>query len=83
MTKDKIYSELTDIMRDVLMLDDLVLTPELSAEDVEGWDSFKMIEIIVAVESHFNFKVHSKQLDRLESVGDLVTLIAAAKEHAS
>ncbi len=83
MTKDQIYQELTDIMRDVLMQDDLILTPELSADQVEGWDSFKMIEIIVAVESHFRLKVQSKQLDSLETVGDLVTLIHAGKEHAA
>ena len=62
-------------MRDVLMNDDLELNPKLSAKDVEGWDSFKMIEIVMAVESHFGIKVPSQQLDKLENVGDLVGLI--------
>jgi acyl carrier protein len=42
-----------------------------------------MIEIIVAVESHFGLKVKSKELDDLENVGDLVTLIRKAKSAAS
>lgn len=79
MTEEQIYQELTDIIRDVLMQDDLVLTPTLTARQVEGWDSFKMIEIIMAVEAHFGIKVPSKQLDSLEKVGDLVDLIKAAK----
>jgi acyl carrier protein len=79
MTDDEIYPQLTDIFRDVLMNDDLVLTPELTAKQVEGWDSFKMIEIVMAVESHFDLKVQSKQLDSLENVGDLVALIRTAK----
>ncbi len=76
MTDQKeIYARLTDIMRDVLMQDDLVLRPDLSAHDVEGWDSFKMIEIVMAVEAEFQIKVPSQKLDALENVGDLVALI--------
>ena len=79
MTQAEIYEQLTEIMRDVLMQDDLVLRPDLSADQVEGWDSFKMIEIVMAVETRFGVKVQSKQLDSLERVGDLVDLIERQK----
>ena len=79
MTQAEIYAQLTEIMRDVLMQDDLVLRPDLTADQVEGWDSFKMIEIVMAVESGFGVKVQSKQLDSLEKVGDLVDLIEQQK----
>ena len=75
-----VYSELTTIMRDVLMRDDLVLSPGLTAKQVEGWDSFKMIEIVLAVEAHFRIRVPSQEVDRLETVGDLATLIIARRE---
>ncbi|MCQ8242169.1 acyl carrier protein [Rhizosaccharibacter radicis] len=83
MTDADIYPPLTDIMRDVLMQDDLELSPELSAKDVEGWDSFKMIEIIMAVEAQFGIKVPSQQLDKLENVGDLVKVISERAKVAS
>ncbi len=83
MTDGEIYEQLTEIIRDVLMNFDLVLRPDLTANEVEGWNSYKMIEIIVAVESHFGLKVKSKELDNLENVGDLVTLIRNAKSGAS
>ena len=79
MTQAEIYQQLTEIMRDVLMHDDLVLRPDLTADQVEGWDSFKMIEIVMAVEAQFGIKVQSKQLDSLEKVGDLVALIERQK----
>jgi acyl carrier protein len=79
MTDGEIYEQLTEIIRDVLMNFDLVLRPDLTANEVDGWNSFKMIEIIVAVESHFGLKVKSKDLDEMENVGDLVTLIRKAK----
>ena len=62
---------------------DLVLRPDLTAKEVDGWDSYKMIEIILAVESHFGLKVKSKELDDLENVGDLVALIRKPKSAAS
>jgi acyl carrier protein len=83
MTDAEIYEQLTEIIRDVLMDFDLVLRPDLTAKEVDGWDSYKMIEILVAVESHFGLKVKSKELDDMENVGDLVTLIRKAKSVAS
>jgi acyl carrier protein len=74
-TEAEIYDALTEIFQDVFMRDDLALTPVLSAKDVEGWDSFKMIEIIMAVEERFSIKMTTLELDNLQSVGDLATVI--------
>ena len=75
MNSDQVYASLTEIFQDVFMRDDIVLSPELTADQVEGWDSFKMIEIIMAVEESFSFKVPTKDLDNLANVGDLARLI--------
>ena len=72
----EIYSALTEIFHEVFMREDLVLTPVLSAKDVDGWDSFKLVEIIIATQEHFGIKLHTRDLDRLQNVGDLVTAIA-------
>ena len=47
MTELDIYRALTEIMHDVFLRDDIVLTPTLAAKDVAGWDSFKQIEIVI------------------------------------
>jgi acyl carrier protein len=77
MTEPEIYETLTPIFRDVFLRDDLDLSPELSAKDVPDWDSFKQIEIIIAVEEHFGIKFRTPEMDSLNNVGDLVHLIAA------
>jgi len=79
-TDSEIYQQLTEIFKDIFMRDEIQLTPDLTADDVEDWDSFKMIEIVMAIESQFGVKVKSKQLDSLECVGDLVRLIRAGTE---
>jgi acyl carrier protein len=76
MTEPEIYQALTTIFHDVFLRDDLVLDPGLSAKDVEDWDSFKQIEIIIAVEQQFGIKFRTREMDSLNNVGDLVHLIA-------
>ena len=77
MSETEIYEALTEIFRDVFLQDHLVLKPELSAADVEGWDSFKQIDIILAVEEKYGIKFNTRELDNLHNVGDLVRVVAA------
>lgn len=72
----EIYATLEGIFRDVFMRDDLKLRPEMTAKDVAGWDSFKQIEIILAVEAEYRIKFNTRELDSLQAVGDLVRVIA-------
>jgi acyl carrier protein len=74
-TEAEVYDALTEIFHDVFMRDDLVLRPELSAKDVQGWDSFKQIEIIMAVEERFGMKFTTRELDSLQNVADLVQAV--------
>jgi acyl carrier protein len=75
-TQADIYTVLTEIFHDIFMRDDLKLSPELTAKQVQGWDSFKQIEIIMASEEKWGIKFNTRELDSLRSVGDLVGLIA-------
>jgi acyl carrier protein len=76
-TEAEIYAGLTEIFNDVFMRDDMALTPAMAAKDVQGWDSFKQIEIIMASEEKFGMKFTTRELDSLQNVGDLVRVIAA------
>lgn len=55
----------------------LQVTPETTANDVEGWDSLSHINLIVAVESAFNVRFSQKELLKFRSVGDLLKNIEA------
>jgi acyl carrier protein len=76
-SESDIYAALTEVFHDVFMRDDLVLKPDLTAKQVQGWDSFKQIEIIMACEERWHIKFSTRELDSLQSVGDLVRLIGA------
>lgn len=73
----QIYSRLTDILRDVFDDDSLEATPELTATDVDGWDSLTHIRLLLTIEKAFSIKFSTAEIGKLENVGDLARLIAA------
>jgi acyl carrier protein len=75
MTEPEIYDSLAELFSEIFLRDDIVLTAQTSARDVEGWDSFKQIEIVMAVEERFNIKMLTREMDGLKNVGDLVSVI--------
>ncbi len=75
MEESRIYERLTKIFRDVLDDESIVLRPETSAEDLESWDSFNHINLVLAAEAAFGVKFKSSDLEQMETVGDMVSLI--------
>ncbi len=70
-----VYDKLTEILRDTLGNDTVVATPELSARDVQGWDSLSHIRIIVTVEDAFDIKFSILEISEIQNVGQMVALI--------
>ena len=77
MDQSEIYPKMTAILQEVFDRDDIEATPTLAADQVEGWDSFKQVEILIAVQEEFGMKFSSRELDTLKNVGDLVGIIEA------
>jgi acyl carrier protein len=53
----------------------LVVSMRTTAEDIEGWDSFNHINIVVAIESEFDIKFNTAEVEQLRAVGEFVKLI--------
>jgi acyl carrier protein len=70
-----IYARLTEIFRDVFDNDDLVLTPELTASEVDGWDSLGHVRLIVAIEQKLKISLSTSEITELANVGQLVDVI--------
>lgn len=70
-----IIDDLTSVFRNVLNDDEIVLTPETTANDIEGWDSFSHINLMVAVELKFNIKFTQREIYRFSNVGEMTACI--------
>lgn len=75
MDEAEIYTRLGEIFADVFDEDSIAITPELSAKDVDGWDSLTHIRLMLTVEKAFKVKFATSEIGKLENVGDLVALI--------
>lgn len=77
MEENQIYARLERIFEDVFDEGSIKVTPELSAKDLDGWDSLAHIRLILTVERAFKIKFSTSEIGKLENVGNLVALIKA------
>lgn len=68
---EKILTEITPIFQDVLDNEDIQLTSETTAADIEEWDSLSHIQLIVAIEKHYKIKFTSIEISGFKNVGDM------------
>ena len=76
MERNDILAKVQEVFRDELEVEDLVLTDETTADDVEEWDSLSHVQLVVALEKAFGIKFTSREILSWDNVGDLVDCIA-------
>ena len=66
---------LNQIFRMVFDDDSLQITPDMTANDVDGWDSLSHVNLITTIEARFNLRFTQKELLKQKKVGDLIAEI--------
>jgi len=77
MNEGELRGRLNRIFREVFDDESIQITDEMTAEDIEEWDSLNHINLIVAVERNFNVKFTTKEINRLANVGEFIALIGS------
>ena len=75
MEKNEILNQVQAIFCDVLDNEDIVLSNETTANDIEEWDSLSHIQLIVAIEKNFKLKFTSLEIMKWKNVGEMVDTI--------
>ncbi|MEN2976678.1 acyl carrier protein (plasmid) [Tistrella bauzanensis] len=70
-------ARIKEILEETLDVEDLAVTPELSAADVDEWDSLNHIRFIVAIEDEYTIKFTTKEIADMRNIGDLMATIDA------
>ena len=73
----QVLEKLNSIFCEVFDDETLLINPEMTANDVDGWDSLSHMNLIVAVEQKFKIKFTQKELLSFKNIGDLVRGIEA------
>jgi acyl carrier protein len=72
MSEQELLAVFTDILRDILLDDAIVLTNDTRRADVPKWDSFNYINFIVAVEARFGVKFKVADIESFENIGAII-----------
>lgn len=75
MGEEDVLASVSKIIVEVLDEDNLEVTRELSATNVEAWDSLNHIVIVAEVEDEFGLNFKTTDLLNLVNVGDFVDLV--------
>lgn len=71
MNVHELIIELTPIFRNEFDDEELIVKPEMTAANVENWDSITNIQLIVAIEKKYKIRFTSREIQDFRNVGEL------------
>ncbi len=75
MKKLEIENNLTKIFRELFSDTSIIISDDLTAKDIDGWDSLTHMLLIVEIESLFSIKFKLKDLNKMKNVGEMIKII--------
>ena len=75
MEEQEILSQVVEIFKEELYNEEIELTMESTAKEVEDWDSLSHIHLMVAIEKHFKIRFTSTEISSFKNVGEMVETV--------
>jgi acyl carrier protein len=75
--REQVSDRLNGIFRDIFDNDDISVTDNTTAADIDGWDSLAHITLILGVEREFRIKMTASEVGSLKNVGQMIDIITA------
>ena len=66
-----ITEKLTDVIREVFDDETIILSDEMTADDVDAWDSMSHVNLIIAIEIAFGIEFKQSEIQNFANVGEL------------
>ncbi|MBF1079135.1 MAG: acyl carrier protein [Prevotellaceae bacterium] len=75
MDRDEILKQLSLIFEEVLKQPGLKIDYNMSADDIDGWDSLSNMTIISEIEKKWNVHFKLRDIVRMKNIGDMIDVI--------
>lgn len=75
MTREEVIEKLTPIARAIFENQELVLTDDMSADNVATWTSLSFMQFLTEIENQFGFKFKMMELFNLKTMGNIIASI--------
>jgi acyl carrier protein len=76
MERSEILKKVNEVFIDNLDNDDIVLSENSTADDIEEWDSLTHVQLVVAVEKKLNIRFNAKEIQSWKNVGEMIDSIS-------
>ena len=70
-TINEILEQVNSVFKDVLDNEEIVVTANTTADDIDEWDSLSHIQLVVAIEKHFKIRFTSSEINNFKNVVQL------------
>jgi len=75
-----IQERLTKVFRAVFDNESITLTPDLTADDIDEWDSLSHINLMLAIELEFGIEFSQSEIQNFSNVGELIECVKTKLE---
>ena len=75
MTREEVFERLNKVFQEVFDDETIEVTDDTTSEDIDDWDSFEHINLIVAVEEEFSIKIPMGKVVTMKNVGEMADII--------
>lgn len=75
MSRTEVMNNVTDIFRELFEDNDLLITDETTADDIDEWDSLTHLELITTVEKKFGIRFSLGDINGFANVGAMCDCI--------
>ena len=75
MTREEVFERLNKAFQEVFDDETIEVNDDTTSEDIDDWDSFEHINLIVAVEEEFSIKIPMGKVVTMKNVGEMADII--------
>ena len=72
--------EFESLFKEILENEDIILTNDTTAQEIDEWDSINHIYLVVEIEKHYKIKFSSSEILQWKNVGEMIDSVKAKKE---
>ena len=80
MAKQETIEGIQEALCSVLGRDDVEISAESQARDVEGWDSLANVRLFIQMEMDFGLRFNAADIEHLKNVGNIADLIETKQD---
>ena len=73
--RENIRNRLNNIFQDVFDDEKIEIFEEMTAEDIDEWDSLMHVTLVLAVEKEFDIRLNASEIGKLQNVGTMLILL--------